>query len=122
MSIVTLKLTHIAKTSVCAAAEDGERVFDAIVTEFDKGNKVVVSFKDVKFVISAFLNPAIGKLYGRYDESFIREMLSVTDVTIDHVQIIKEVTDNAKKYFMLRPVFESVFSYDEEHYNESEKD
>ncbi|CAM3802983.1 hypothetical protein DESA109040_21840 [Deinococcus saxicola] len=120
MDIIQLSITRIAKTSVCAAVEDGERVYEAIIREFSLGNSVNLSFKGVKFVISAFLNPAIGKLYGHYEDNYIKERLSVSDVTLEHIYIIKEVTDNAKKYFKLKDTFDKFIGESDKENNEEE--
>jgi hypothetical protein len=60
---------------------------------------VVISFEKVETTISAFLNAAIGQLYGEFTEEKIRELLSVRDVAPEDIVLLKRVVENAKAYF-----------------------
>lgn len=54
-------------------ATDGVKVYEAIEKLLDNKEKVEVDFSKITMVVSSFLNAAIGKLYGKYDEQFINE-------------------------------------------------
>ena len=63
------------------------------------GTTVVLSFERVDILISAFLNAAIGQLYGELSEDRIRDLLSVRDLASDHLDMLQHVIKNAKRYF-----------------------
>ena len=48
---------------------------------------------------AAFLNAAIGQLYGRFNEERIRSLLKVEDMQPDDIALLKRVVDTAKLYF-----------------------
>jgi hypothetical protein len=48
---------------------------------------------------SAFLNAAIGQLYGEFDEKEIRALLTVANIQPDDLALLKRVVDTAKLYF-----------------------
>ncbi|WP_407538853.1 STAS-like domain-containing protein [Deinococcus radiomollis] len=106
MEITKVSLVNIAKTSVCTSSEDGIRVYDTIITEFTKNHIVDLSFKDVKYVISAFLNAAIGQLYKDYSDTYLRERLALSHVNNEQLEILREVIANAKKYYTNMALYE----------------
>lgn len=106
MSIVN----NIAVTSLvgalCVSADDGQRLHDAISRHLKLKEPVAVSFRGVETMISAFLNAAIGQLYGEYNEDDIRDLLSVKDMEPDDLGLLKRVIENAKIYFLNRKSFD----------------
>lgn len=61
-------------------AADGEKVFEKVLPVIQSGRKVHLSFDGITMVITAFLNTAIGKLYGVLPEQQVDEMLEVRDL------------------------------------------
>ncbi|WP_295814584.1 STAS-like domain-containing protein [uncultured Deinococcus sp.] len=106
MEIVKIPLTLVAKTSVCTSSEDGERVYEEISKQIKLGNTADLSFHGVKYIISAFLNSAIGQLYRDYPEEVIRRQLTLSHVTDEQVVLLREVVVNAKKYYLNIESFE----------------
>ena len=96
---VTVRVFDIVGGPLCVSAEDGQRVHDKIVPLLREGQKVVLSFEQVETLISAFLNAAVGQLYGEFAEERIRELVSVRDMDEEDVEVLKRVIENAKKYF-----------------------
>lgn len=96
---VIVRVFDIVGGPLCVSAEDGQRVHDKIAPLLREGSKVVLSFEQVETLISAFLNAAVGQLYGEFREERIRELLSVRDMDADDLAILKRGIDNAKKYF-----------------------
>ena len=47
----------------------------------------------------AFLNAAIGQMYGEFPEAQIKANLSVADMEPDDLELLKRVVDSAKDYF-----------------------
>jgi hypothetical protein len=99
---VIIRVHEIVGGTLCVSAEDGQRVYDQIAPLLRNGQKVVISFEQVKTMISLFLNAAIGQLYGEFTEERIRELLSVQEMNQDDLGVLKRVVDNAKRYFANR--------------------
>lgn len=96
---VIINVVKIVGDSICVTDEDGKKVYDVIVDALHNGKKVKISFNGVTDLTSAFLNNAIGKLYGAFDEAFIKSKISVTDISENEVVILKRVVDRAKSFF-----------------------
>ena len=96
---ITLKIFEIVGSEYCVAADDGQKVYDQIALALDKGLKVRISFQNVERLTSAFLNVAIGQLYGKYPEDMLRAHLSAVEIEPDDRALLKRVTDTAKLYF-----------------------
>jgi len=96
---ITVRVFEIIGSSDCISSEDGQRVYELMVRAFKEGRRVNLSFKNIDYVISAFLHPAIGQLYGRYDESFVRTNLAISDMSQEDMPTLKRVVEDAKAYF-----------------------
>lgn len=100
MNDVTVSIAQIVKGGICVAASDGNRVHDAIIMEFKKGNRIKLSFSGVTRMTTAFLNAAIGQLYGEFSEEQIRKQLAPpVDAEPWHLNRLKLVVDRAKVFF-----------------------
>ena len=55
---------------------------------------------------SAFLNAAIGQLYGTFSEGQIRSLLKVEDIEPEDAVLLKRVVETAKLYFQDRQRFD----------------
>ena len=84
---------------LCVASHDGQKVYDRIEHALREGYRVAISFRNVSTLTSAFLNAAIGQLYGKFDEEHLRASLSVEDIEPDDRVLLKRVVDTAKLYF-----------------------
>jgi len=100
---INVRVFDIVGGALCVSAEDGQRVHDKIAALLREQQKVVLSFEQVETLISAFLNAAVGQLYGEFSEKSIRELLSVRDMNPDDEDVLKRVVENAKRYFADRP-------------------
>ncbi len=96
---VTLKIYEIVGSAYCVAAEDGQKVHDQIVLALNKDLNVKISFTNIERLTSAFLNVAVGQLYGEFSDELLRSRLSVTDIEPDDRDLLKRVIDTAKLYF-----------------------
>jgi hypothetical protein len=106
---IIAKITTIIGSGLCVASEDGQRVHDKIAPLLRDGRKVSLSFDGVETLISAFLNAAVGQLYGEFPEERIRELLSVRDISQDDIAILKRVVENAKRYFANKPAYDAAW-------------
>lgn len=93
-----ISVYEIVGNPVCVASGDGQKVFDRLAVALKEGRKVKLSFHHVNMLTSAFLNAAIGQLYGTFNEEQIRSLLEV-DMQPEDLELLKRVVDIAKLYF-----------------------
>ena len=77
----------------------GQKVYDRLEPGLKSGRRVILSFRNVTTLTSAFLNAAIGQLYGTFDSEQIRSLLEVKDIEQDDLELLKRVIETAKQYF-----------------------
>jgi len=99
MDKINIEIYSIVGNPLCVAAEDGEKVYLRIKEALKKKKKVVLFFKNVKMLKSAFLNVAIGKLYKDFNEILIKSSLSVKEMTDEDKVLLKRVTTRAKAFY-----------------------
>jgi hypothetical protein len=97
--ILELSIFETVGSPLCVASGDGQKVHDRIKTALAEGRNVVLSFRNVTTLTSAFLNAAIGQLYGEFTEEQIRSLLKVQDMQQDDIALLKRVVGTAKQYF-----------------------
>jgi len=86
-------------STMCVSTEDGEKIYSIIKKAFDKNISVEISFLNIEMITSAFLNAAIGQLYGKYEENFIQQHLFVKDIADEDKCLLKKVVKRAREYF-----------------------
>nr|VFK40326.1 MAG: protein of unknown function (DUF4325) [Candidatus Kentron sp. SD]VFK45979.1 MAG: protein of unknown function (DUF4325) [Candidatus Kentron sp. SD] len=96
---VTISLFEVVGGPLCVASGDGQKVHDRIALALGKDRNVSISFLNISTLTSAFLNAAIGQLYGRFSEERIRARLKVEDAQPDDLALLKRVVETAKQYF-----------------------
>jgi iron uptake system EfeUOB component EfeO/EfeM len=96
---IRVSVYDIVGSPLCVSAEDGQKVYENIAPLLEAGNKVALSFAKVETLISAFLNAAVGQLYGKFTEDQVRALLAVEDMDQEDMSLLKRVVDNAKVYF-----------------------
>lgn len=96
---VVVSVYEVVGSHLCVASADGQKVHDRLAVALNAERRVVLSFRNVSTLTSAFLNAAIGQLYGKFDEDRIRTLLSVEDMETDDVVLLKRVVETAKQYF-----------------------
>ena len=94
-----LSIFEIVGSPLCVASSDGQKVHDRLEIALKDGKHVILSFRNVSTLTSAFLNAAIGQLYGAFGEDQIRALLAVQDMQQDDIALLKRVVDTAKQYF-----------------------
>jgi hypothetical protein len=80
-------------------AADGEKVYKKIKEALDRNKRVELSFLNVELLTSAFLNAAIGKLYGDFSAEKIRKSLFLRSISAEDRELIKRVVSMAKMYY-----------------------
>lgn len=99
MKEIEVNIYAIVGNSFCVDVEDGEKVFEVLKKILEQNNKAVISFLNVEMVTSAFLNTAVGRLYGLFSLGKIKASLAVKDIADDDKLLLKKVTDTAKAYY-----------------------
>lgn len=96
---VTIRTLDVTGNNLAVSAEDGQLVHDKVAPLLREGRAVRLSFQGIDTMISAFLNAAIGQLYGEFSEGEIRERFSVVEMAPEDLVLLKRVVENAKSYF-----------------------
>ncbi len=96
---IKISIFEVVGSPLCVASGDGQKVYESLYTALEADRDVVLSFYNVTTLTSAFLNAAIGQLYGVFDEEQIRSKLKVEDAGQEDLALLKCVVDNAKRYF-----------------------
>lgn len=107
---VKLRIRDTLGSPVWVSTEDGQKVFDRISEAFKAGHAVDLSFANGGTMITAFLNAAIGQLYsGEYQEDFVQENLTFSDINPDDKAMLDRAIANAKKYFANRAKYDQAW-------------
>lgn len=111
MKKIVIEIYKIVDGGICVAADDGKKVYEAIFDVLKSDNKVVLSFYGITRMTTAFLNAAVGQMYGDFDEQYILAHLE-PPIHCEpwHLTRLKLVTDTAKMYFKDPQKFESIIS------------
>ena len=96
---LAIRVSEVVGSEFCVASDDGQTVYERVAAALRAGQAVSLSFLNVEALTSAFLNAAIGQLYGEYSEGQVRSLLSVEDMVQDDLALLKRVVDTAKEYF-----------------------
>lgn len=96
---LTVSVFESVASSLCVASGDGKKIHDRIAAALKEEYTVTVSFLSVNCLTMAFLNAAIGQLYGSFSENEIRSKLKFMDLEPDDRALLKRVVDTAKEYF-----------------------
>lgn len=96
---LTVSIFQTVGSALCVASGDGQKVYERLAASLQQGKSVSLSFYNVSILTSAFLNAAIGQLYGKFSEEQIRSLLKVQDIQPDDLALLKRVIETAKQYF-----------------------
>lgn len=96
---ITISIFEVVGSPLCVASDDGQKVYERLAAAIREGRSVTLSFHNISTLTSAFLNAAIGQLYGAFSEEQIRALLKVEDIQADDLALLKRVVETAKSYF-----------------------
>lgn len=96
---IVVMVLEVAGSRICVSSDDGQKVHDQIAAALREGKKIKVSFLNVESLTSAFLNAAVGQLYGEFSEETIRASLAVAEMEQEDLALLKRVVETAKEYF-----------------------
>lgn len=107
---IHLKIFDIVGGPIWVSADDGQKVYEKLVTAFKAEHAVELSFANRGNLITAFLNAAIGQLYnGDYTEEFLRANLVYTGINGEDQQMVDRAVNNAKRYFANKLQFDAAW-------------
>lgn len=110
MRNVMVPIASIVDGGICVSARDGKKVYEEVYKVVKSKNKAVLSFHGVTRMTTAFLNAAVGQLYGDFSEDYIKAHLAPpVDCEQWHLSRLKLVVDRAKEYFKDPERFENIY-------------
>ena len=105
---ILINIFEVVGSSLCVASDDGQKVFGRLRLALEQERAVTLSFNNVDGLTSAFLNAAVGQLYGVFSADHIRAYLQVRDMLPEDLVLLKRVVDTAKVYFKDPEHFQNV--------------
>jgi hypothetical protein len=101
--IKSIKVREYLNTQMAVSTEKAEVIFNECKKSIEKGQAVCLNFDGVNLIITAFLNIAIGKVYGlNIDYDLIDKNLTFSCTTPSIEKMIERVQDNSKKFYSNR--------------------
>ena len=65
---IKISIFEVVGSPLCVASGDGQKVYARLAAAIREKRSVALSFRNVGTLTSAFLNTAIGQLYGEFSE------------------------------------------------------
>jgi hypothetical protein len=96
---VSIRVLDIVGRPLAVDTADGQRLHDKIAPLLREGRKVVLSFDGISMVITAFLNAAIGQLYGEFPEPTVDSLLEVRNLLPVFQPTFDKSCELSKAYF-----------------------
>ena len=94
-----ISIFEVVGSSLCAASDDGRKVYEYINTVLEADQVVTLSFRNVTTLTAAFLSASIGHLYETFSDEQIQLLLKVEDMEQDDLALLNRVINTAKLYF-----------------------
>ncbi len=113
-----ISVFEVVGNALCVASDDGQRVHDRLSTALKDNRNVALSFRNVTTLTPAFLNTAVGQLYGTFSEDRIRTLLRVEGMSLDDLVLLERVVDTARQYFEDPQRFEQAFREEMDGYDD----
>ena len=107
MKSVQLKLIKLVGSELCVTPEEGQLVYNEVVALLEKKKKVDLCFEGISILTTAFLNSAIGQLYGKFSDEVIQANISYSGVDPDNNELITRVQQNSRAYFQNKDIYAS---------------
>ena len=101
--IKDIRVRNYLNTQMAVSIEKAEVIFIECKNCIEQGDSVNLNFEEVKLIITAFLNIAIGKLYGlQIDYDIIDKHLLFSNTTPSIDEMLHRVKENSKKFYSSR--------------------
>jgi len=104
-----LIVKDIINSELAVSTEKGDLLFNELNSKLENNEQVIIDFKGVDLIITAFLNAAIGKLYSKnkYTAAFLNEHIKLEHIQQEDISLFKDVIIRAKEYFDDKDKFEN---------------
>ncbi|WP_317991032.1 STAS-like domain-containing protein [Faecalibacillus intestinalis] len=89
-----IEIVQYAQGDTAVSYDEGKKCYAEIKKCLNKNERIILNFKDVNYVITAFLNPIIGDLIMENDEN-IMNRIEIENANNDILNKIKIVKDGA---------------------------
>ncbi len=96
---LVIRVRELVGSPFCVASNDGDKLFDRVAESIRRNRPVALSFEGVDNLTWAFLNSAIGRLYGEFTQEQIGKSLSVKHAAAEDVALMDIVGNAAKAFF-----------------------
>jgi len=104
-----IDVKELIKRQQATVRTEGVKVYEQIEKYLDNNEKVEIDFSNITMVVSSFLNAAIGKLYGKYNDEFIKKYVQVIGLNEDDIELLNDIViPNAKSFFKNQSKIESI--------------
>ena len=97
--MTTIKINEHVTLNQGITSEEGQPIYDMIVSSLSKDEEVTLDFSGMVFLTTAFLNVVIGTLYKDYTSQQLQSKLHILNINDETAARIKKVTDNAKSFY-----------------------
>lgn len=89
---MTLKIQDYIKGDTAVSYDDGKLCYKLIEPEINKNETIILDFKGIDYVITAFLNPIIGDLILQkgMDVMKLIQIRNANAKTIEKIKMVKE--------------------------------
>lgn len=83
----------------CLSPDEGEVLYKELYERLRNGENILLDFSGVETLASSFLNTAVGRLFGKFDHSFVESKLRWSGLDEQDEKVMRVVIDNAKEHF-----------------------
>jgi len=83
----------------CVTYGDGQKVYDLVHRELQRGRPVELDFAGVRVLVSLFLNAAIGRLLEDTSSEDLNRLLIISNLPPGGVETIRHVIENSNNYY-----------------------
>lgn len=95
----TIKVCDVIGSNSAITREDGEKLYQQIDKLLTQNIDVILDFEKIDFLITVFLNAAIGQLYKKYTSEDLNNHVNLINIKSEHREHFKDVIEFAKKFF-----------------------
>lgn len=99
MEKINYNLQDVIGSSQAISLDDAVQVKTDLAKIITARKYVTVDFKGIDLMISAFLNKAVGDLYGECDKNDVDQFLNAINLCDDDKVLFDRVIERAKSYY-----------------------
>jgi hypothetical protein len=99
MESYRIDVFNIAGGEFCIEADEGQKLYNTIIKALNGNRKVILSFKNVTRITTAFLNSAVGQLFKDHTEEELMDKISYEDISEVDKMRVRRVYKNAELYY-----------------------